>query len=149
VKKITQKYNLTKELFEKTIQEKVDQARKDEVLKLFEDILMTVWNRLIPILGKMTVTMIFKRSLDMTLDKYSIIENLKIHEEGLVFQEQSNNISDKDFKELKNSLMEYIANLIDILATLTGNVIVNKLFADFEINKNNIFPLVKDGEKSS
>ena len=147
--KITQKYNLTKELFEKTIEEKVNQARKDEVLKLFEDLLMTIWKRLMPILGKMTVTMIFKRSLDMTLDKFSIIKNLKIHDEGLVFQEQSNDISDKDFKELKNSLKEYIANLIDILATLTGNVIVNKLFADFEINKNNIFPLVEEGEKSS
>ena len=102
-----------------------------------------------PILGKMTVTTIFRRALDMTLDNFPIIENLKIKDEVLVFQEQSNDLSDKDFKELKNSLREFIANLIDILATLTGDVIVKKLFADFATSKNNINTIVEKGKKSN
>lgn len=141
--------NITKEEFEKIIEEKVNQAIKDEALKVFEDLLMTIWNRIMPILGKMTVTTIFRRALDMTLDNFPIIENLKIKDEVLVFQEQSNDLSDKDFKELKNSLREFIANLIDILATLTGDVIVKKLFADFATSKNNRNTIVEEGKKSN
>ncbi len=120
------------EVIELAVQERIAQARKEEVLDIYNDLLKTIWNRILPTLGRVTVMAIMERALVLTEETYSIIGYLKVTSEGVSFRTLSQNVKDEDNQIIREGLKELVANLIDILAMLTGDILVKQLLQEIE-----------------
>ncbi len=123
------------ELIERAVQERVSQARKEEVLEIYNDLLGTIWDRILPTLGRVTVMAIMERALVLTQERYSVIGYLQVTSEGVSFRGLSRNMSEEDNHVIRDGLKELIANLIDILAMLTGDILVRQLLQEIEGRK--------------
>ena len=122
------------EMMERVIEERVSQARKEEVLAAYEDLLQTIWNRILPILGRAAVTAIVDRSLAITKESFPLLDHLTVSAEGISFDALREQIGEENRKILRDSLKELVANLIDILAMLTGDILVRQLLEEIEDN---------------
>jgi hypothetical protein len=126
---ISIKDNTSITLIEDIIREKVAEVKKEEILKVYEDLVMNIWNRLVPTLGNFTVKAVMKRSLNMSRENYELLSFLEV-KEGICFTCLTDHLKNNDYEDTKEALKEFITNLIDILATLTGNVIVTEIIQE-------------------
>lgn len=120
------------ELMDKIIKEQVSLARKEEVLMIYEDLLRTIWDRILPTLGRVTVTAIVERALALTAEHYPAISYLDVTNEGFSFAQLREHVGEEERNVLRDSLKELVANLIDILVMLTGDILVQQLIKDIE-----------------
>ncbi|HEY9830795.1 MAG TPA: hypothetical protein V6D26_09455 [Stenomitos sp.] len=121
---------------EEVLQQRVDsaknRARKEEVLEIYEDLLQTIWNRIMPTLGRVTVTAITERALALTAEKYPLIKHLEATTEGVSFEVLRQHLGEERKPILREALKDVITNLIDILAMLTGDILVRQLLKEIE-----------------
>jgi hypothetical protein len=122
----------SQEIAEKIIEERVSRARKEEVLAVYEDLLQTIWNRILPTLGRVTVMAIVERSLTLTKASHPSLAPLQVTAEGLSFDALRQQVEDEERVTLRDALKELVANLIDILAMLTGDILVRQLIKEIE-----------------
>jgi hypothetical protein len=126
---------------EEVVQQRVDSAknmaRKEEVLEIYEDLLQTIWNRIMPTLGRVTVTAIMERTLTLTAEKYPLIKHLEVTAEGVSFEVLRQRLEEEGKPVLREALKEVITNLIDILAMLTGDILVRQLLKEIEERRLN------------
>jgi hypothetical protein len=122
----------SQEQVQKLIEERVSQARKEEVLEIYEDLLQTIWNRITPTLGRVTVMAIVERTVALTKETYQVVDHLQVTPEGLSFDELRQQMGDEEREALREALKELVANLIDILAMLTGDILVRQLIKEIE-----------------
>ncbi|NJN65674.1 MAG: hypothetical protein HC884_02645 [Chloroflexaceae bacterium] len=120
------------EIIERAVEERVAQARKEEILEIYDDLLKTIWNRILPTLGRVTVMAIMERSLVITQESYPIIGHLHVNPEGVSFRALSQRVKAEEHEAIRVGLKELIANLIDILAMLTGDILVKQLLQEIE-----------------
>lgn len=123
------------EVIEQVVQERVAQARKEEVLEIYDDLLRTIWNRILPTLGRVTVMAIMERTLALTSETYPLIARLKVTHEGVLFHVLRDRLGESERQVIREALKELIANLIDILAMLTGDILVKQLLQEIEGRK--------------
>ena len=123
---------LGREAAEKMVAERVSQARKEEVLEIYEDLLQTLWNRILPTLGRVTVSAIVERALALTKETYPVIGRLQVTNDGLSFDQLRVRVGEEERDLLRDALKELVANLIDILAMLTGDILVRHLIKEIE-----------------
>ncbi|MBC8457546.1 MAG: hypothetical protein H8D67_06060 [Deltaproteobacteria bacterium] len=116
------------------IKEKIALGVKGEVVDIFEDILKTIWERIAPTLGVITVVTILQRAAYRTAQEFPIIKHLSFTEEGIDFTELKSRAMEEDKELIKEIFREFIGNLFDILAKLTGNVLVGDLMKIVEGN---------------
>ena len=126
-------------LAEQLVQDQVDQAkteaRKEEVIDIYEDLLTTIWNRIMPTLGRVTVVSIMERSVALTAEKYPLIGYIKSSGEGVSFEEFREKVPPEQRLLIREALKELVTTLIDILAILTGDILVRQLLKEIEGKK--------------
>jgi len=115
------------EIVENLIKERVSQARKEEMLAVYEDLIQTIWNRILPTLGRVTVIAILERALVLTKVKYPLVGHFQVTPSGVTFDELHQQIAEEEYVDMRDALKELVANLIDILAMLTGDILVRHL----------------------
>ena len=120
------------EQIEKVVGQRVSQARKEEVLEVYEDLLKTIWNRILPTLGRVTVMAIMERALALTAETYPLLGRLQVTNEGLSFDVLRQQMREEEREDIRDALKELVANLIDILAMLTGDILVRQLMKEIE-----------------
>ncbi|MEW6608342.1 MAG: hypothetical protein AB1414_13010 [bacterium] len=113
---------------EKTREEEILTAKKEEVVDIYEDLLKKVWDRIVLTLGAVTVVALWRRVIKRTAKKYTILQYLDVTTEGIQFQKLKSRISEQEKKIIKDGFEELILDLFDLLAELTGDMIVDKLF---------------------
>ncbi|MFL7811881.1 MAG: hypothetical protein AB8I80_24805 [Anaerolineae bacterium] len=121
-----------REVAEKVLSERIRQARKEEVLEIYEELLQTVWDRILPTLGRVTVMAIMERAITLTRDSYPVVARLKVSPEGLVFDELRGRVEASELDTIREALRELVADLIDILAMLTGDILVQQLIKEID-----------------
>ncbi|NEO78977.1 hypothetical protein [Moorena sp. SIO4G3] len=126
-------------LAEQLVQDQVDQAkteaRKEEVIDIYEDLLTTIWNRIMPTLGRVTVVSIMERSLALTAEKYPLISYIESSAEGVSFEVFRQKVPPEQRLLIREALKELVTTLIDILAILTGDILVRQLLKEIEGKK--------------
>jgi len=121
-----------REVADKVLNERIRQARKEEVLEIYEELLQTIWTRILPTLGRVTVMAIMERAITLTKENFPIVERLKVSPEGLLFDDLRSSMSESDLEVIREALRELVADLIDILAMLTGDVLVQQLIKEID-----------------
>ena len=120
------------DMIDQIIEAQVNQARQEEMLDVYEDLLATIWNRIQPTLGRVTVLTIMERTLSLARDKYSVIDNLQATPEGLNLDVLRQRFEEADRDNVRGALREVITTLIDILVMLTGDILVRQLMNEIE-----------------
>ena len=99
----------------------------DEVLDVYEELLRTIWAKIVPTLGAVTVVTIIRRSLQRTCPDHPTLERLDLSDSGFKFDDIRNKSSEVEVDEIKLAFAGLVANLFDILVKLTGNILVQQL----------------------
>jgi hypothetical protein len=108
--------------------EEAEAIRKEEVIDAYENLLQRIWARTVTILGVVTLKAIVQRSVLLTAHDYPLLKNLAVTDGGLDFEALKTRVSEEEKATIKAGFEELILNLFDLLAKLTGEVIVSKLF---------------------
>ncbi len=103
-----------------------------KIIEIYDDLLQTVWDKILPTLGIVTVMTITERAIAKTEKKYSFMGALKVTEKGIAFTDGITLLSSQNDENLKNAFKVVVCNLFDILAKLTGNILVNQLMREVE-----------------
>lgn len=117
---------------EATIEREVDRGVKVEVIDIYEEILTTIWEKISPTLGNITVRTICERAVLLTSERHPLLKSVAVTDEGFDFKELKSRIDEKGRVTLREGFKEIIANLFDILAKLTGNIMVDRLLQEVE-----------------
>ena len=117
---------------ERIVQQRVGLARKEEVIAVYHDLVQTIWDRLTPTLGRVTVAAIMERSLAATIEHYGFMSNLRVTREGVSFDALREHLDDEERDSIRDGMKDLITNLIDLLAMLTGDIIVRNLIREIE-----------------
>lgn len=117
---------------EAIIERRVDQGVKAEVVDIYEEILVAVWVKILPTLGKITVRTIAQRALHLTAQRYAILDSMTVTDDGFDFRALRERVDEKDRAAIREALKELIVSLFDILTKLTGNVLVERLTREIE-----------------
>lgn len=122
---------LTRDEIARTIRDEVSREVKKGVIEIYEDLLINIWDRILPTLGSLTVATITSKAVSKAKLKYPIIEQLAVAEDGVSFA-ALRETSAIDEHDLRDALKEVVSNLFDILAKLTGNILVTQLMREIE-----------------
>lgn len=117
---------------EATIEREVDRGVKVEVIDIYEDILTTIWEKIAPTLGNITVRTIGERAVILASQRHPLLQSVTVTEDGFDFTELKKRVDEKGRANIREGFKEIIANLFDILAKLTGNILVNRLIQEVE-----------------
>lgn len=120
---------------ERLVENRLRLARQDEVMAIYEDLLRTIWERIVPTLGRVTVSAILDRSISTTAERYPFLKHLAVTRDGFSFQSLREHIGDREQQALREAMKELVANLIDLLAVLTGDILVRHLLSEVEGGK--------------
>lgn len=121
-----------RKVVERVLGERINNAHKEEVLDIYEGLLQTVWERIFPILGRVTVIAIMERAIAITKQECPFIRRLRIGPKGPVFDGLHEAAAEADIAAIRDAMRELVANLIDILAMLTGDILVKQLIKEIE-----------------
>jgi len=117
---------------EADIGRRVDRGVKKEVVDIYEEMLVAVWAKIVPTLGKTTVRTIARRALHLVTQRYATLESVAVTEDGFDFRSLKDRVDERDKATIREALKELIVSLFDILAKLTGNVLVDRLTREIE-----------------
>jgi hypothetical protein len=117
---------------EPTVAEQVSSQIKSEVVDIYEELLINIWNRIVPTLGQVTVSAIFDRAIHRTMKQHPFISHLQVKRFYLDFTELRASLEERDKVHIKDAFKDLVTNLIDILAKLTGNILVNVVMQEME-----------------
>lgn len=115
----------------------VNRAYQEELLDIYEELLKTIWNRIIPTLGRVTVMAIVERSLVVTTRKYPQIRYVRLLSHGFDFSLLRQHADETPREVLHEALRELVTNLVYILAMLTGDILVRQLIKELEGDREN------------
>jgi len=111
-------------------EQQMETIRKEEVVDVYASLLDKIWQRALPILGIVTVRAIYRRAIHVTARSHSLLGSLTAGDNGLNTAEMRERVGEGEKKVIRQGFEELILNLFELLAELTGEAIVNKLFAD-------------------
>jgi hypothetical protein len=105
---------------------------KKGVVEIYEDLLMTIWFKIVPTLGVVTVVTILKKAVAKIAVNHPFLQDIEINETGISLSKIKAKLSEEDKEQLKVGFRELVVSLFDILAKLTGNILVQQLMKEVE-----------------
>ncbi len=109
------------------VESRVSDGIRENISDVYEDLFETIWEKITPTLGVITTTTIIDRAIRRTAEQHELVGLLKVGPDGVDFSALRAKAADRDREELKDGFKNMVANLLDILAKLTGNVLVREL----------------------
>lgn len=108
--------------------DEAEAIRREQVVDTYAALLDKIWQRSVTILGLVTIRAIMQRAIWLTMHQYPLIGMLTVGERGVSSTELRNRVGQHDRTSIREGFEELILNLFDLLAKLTGESIVKRLF---------------------
>jgi hypothetical protein len=124
------------QILEQRVKQIATQAYQVELLKIYQDLLQVIWNKILPTLGQVTVMAIMERALILTKGKYSLIGYLHITPQGISFEELFLRLKQEEELIIQEALKKLVINVFDILTMLTGDILSQQLLVELESREN-------------
>jgi len=104
----------------------------EELVEIYGDLLNSLWGRMVPTLGSITVQSIFERAAFKTSRKFPFLSGLRANEGGVDISPVRENASGEEVGRVKEAFHDLIGNIFDILARLTGEAIASRIMREVE-----------------
>jgi hypothetical protein len=124
------------QILEQRVKQLETQAYQVEVLKIYQDLLQVIWNRILPTVGQVTIMTIMERALVLTKEKYSLISYLHITPQGISFEELFLRLEQEEGLKIQEAFKKLVVNVFDILTLLTGDILSQQLLVELESREN-------------
>ena len=99
-----------------------------EILKAEEDLVSKVWERLLPTLGEIILSAIFRRILRKVSKIYPLFSEVTVTGKGLDFKGATkDHLEEETAKEIKQGFSLIISEIILFLSQMTGNILVSEV----------------------
>jgi hypothetical protein len=105
---------------------------RENIVDVYQDLFDTIWGNITPSLGAITMTTIVERAVRRTAVEHEIIGLLTVNHHGIDFSQLKRAAGDSGQVAFREGLNLLVANLLDILTKLTGNVLVDELMEVIE-----------------
>ena len=104
-----------------------------EVVDIYEELAETIWNKVVPTLGEVTMTAMAERAIFKTGRRFEIVRDISTTRQGLDFAAVRQRFNGRgNSHEVGPAFRDLISNLLEILATMTGRAVKNRLLADVD-----------------
>lgn len=119
---------------ERYIQERTQSLPAEDLPGFYEMLLQTIWGRILPILGQVTVLAILERAITLTAREHQEIRLVRIVNQQFDFSElhQEQERSATPPMQRCQAYHTLVAHLVRILTVLTGDVIIRQLLKALE-----------------
>lgn len=99
-----------------------------EIVKVEEDLISKIWERLLPTLGEITLSAIFRRILRKVSKIYPLFLEVTVTGKGLDFRKMAgDHLEEEMVKEIKQGFSLIISEIILFLSRMTGNILVSEV----------------------
>lgn len=98
----------------------------EKTLALYEDSIERIWQQISPVLGVVTVVTIVERALRITEVRYPWLRYLEVSARGVSFTVVRQKLGEEDLFLLDEAFEELLANLLEIVGILTGDILVKQ-----------------------
>lgn len=108
----------------------VDTLMSEDVLRLYEGYLKTVWDRVVPIVGSVTAASVFSRTVQMSVQKEgSLLEGIEVTERGISLEGLRRQVYTEagQSAELRSQLRGLLAAIFELLGMLAGSILTDPL----------------------
>ena len=108
----------------------VDTLMSEDVLRLYEGYLKTVWERVVPIVGTGMAAAMFSREVHISMQKEgSLLEGIEVTERGVSLEGLRHQVYTEPGQsaELRSQLRDLLAAVFDLLGMLAGNILTDPL----------------------
>ncbi len=108
----------------------LDMLMSENVLRLYEGYLTSVWQRITPILGARTAQGVFSGTVARYIqEKAPLLDGVTVSEEGFSLDGLQHLAADDDdsLADLRNQLRGLLAEVFDMLGLLAGNILTDPL----------------------
>ncbi len=113
---------------ENNIQAKADiKTVKREVVDIFQELLEQMWERLALLLGDVATMSIFQSARRESIQDHPFLGKVNVDETGVYLNDLRPELAALDRIEMRAGFLRYMDNIIDILTTLTGDILVYKV----------------------
>jgi hypothetical protein len=107
-----------------------DQMQRPNVLALYEQRLLSLWERLVMALGIYTVRVLLERAIRQTAQRHPDIA-LIVHNSSLSFEALETRYATRPREEIEAAFNDLVAEMLVVLARLLGREMAQRLAEDF------------------
>jgi hypothetical protein len=109
-----------------------DQMQRPNGLALYEQRLLSLWERLVMALGIYTVRVLLDRAIGQTAQRHPDIA-LIVHNSGLSFEDLEKRYATRPREEIEAAFNDLVAEMLHILARLLGREMAQRLAEDLAV----------------
>jgi hypothetical protein len=107
-----------------------DQMQRPDGLALYEQRLLSLWERLVMALGIYTVRVLLDRAIGQTAQRYPDIA-LIVHNSSLSFEDLEQRYATRPREEIEAAFNDLVAEMLLVVARLLGREMAQRLAEDF------------------
>ncbi len=104
----------------------------EDILDVYQDLLQTIWSHILPTLGQVAMIVIGEQAKTLTQKEHLVMRHLQVTSEGVSLDKLRGHVGEVEPEAIHEAFKDFFANLVKILTTLTGNVLVQKVVAEIE-----------------
>jgi CheY-like chemotaxis protein len=110
----------------------VDTLMSQDVIRLYEGYLKTIWDRMLPVLGPRATKTVFGETLKAAAgDQASLLGGIEVTDEGVSLDRLRREGEPGHAAELRRQLQAVLTVIFDVLGAVAGNVLVAPLLREF------------------
>lgn len=124
---VNSKHGKPDEVVEEIVRGRLARTGEDESPELYQDLLRIIWSWSVTTLHRVATRVVFERSLESTRESCPSLARLRVGDDGFQFQEFEKQTQGKGTQLTTECLKKLAVNLIGILITMTGDIVVRRL----------------------
>jgi CheY-like chemotaxis protein len=110
----------------------VDTLMSQDVIRLYEGYLKTIWDRMMQVLGPVATQTVFGETLKAAAgQEASLLGGIEVTEEGVSLERLRRGAEPGHSPELRRQLQSVLTVIFDVLGAVAGNVLVAPLLRQF------------------
>ena len=120
------------QLVEEIVRKQGDLSSKEKLLEIYSSLFRVIWRYVQPTIGRDVLQVIAERALSLARERHPLLDGLQIVEEGPSLRQWAQALEEEPLEALHAACSELMANLLHILAMLTGNILLDQLAAKID-----------------
>lgn len=108
------------------------QIRREELISIYEDMITSIWLKAKVMIGEVTIGSLMETAIHEASSKYHFMQEIEVLPRGINIDKFRGSCESESLQDIKAGFENLITNLFTIVASLTGDVILQALNPEIE-----------------